>query len=556
MLSIQSENSSARTHVALIAIVYIVCFGAYNFVNVPFWDDWVLSQYGVDGLWELFKQVGRREHYFMTAPFVFIGNPMVWAATSFLSWGIVAFCAYWVLQGIGWTRGNAFWVAVLTAAMPLNQSRFALAMTPYAICAALFALALLATVVSVRRRSLLLRIVGAVLLTLSFSTNSFLTMSWLAPAAVFLTLRDMSVDKKIWPALRGTLLRTELLLLPGLYWVSKAVFQPVYGLYANYNKFQMNPFEGLIRSLLQLPAQAPEFSTFFPTTGHLVEAAVVALLVMAVLGLVVAWRRPSLATEKGRWIENWLLVGGLAVAAVLALFPYIMVGIRPAFYALWETRHQTTLAVVAAALGFAILRAVLPARFVPAACTAVLACFVALDVAASRQLLADVYDSNAIIHSPEIAEIAPGTLVGVFEDNRPYRMFLRHFQFYDLSSMINAQRPEKSLVAMSNYEFLDPTTQDYARPGSTEFPKAIQAICTSTVDLPQYGFGDVVSNGTYAEVVLTAKSDPPGLIQSLAYAFGFLFDYKGTVETAVANLDVEVTVIPFADSDCRPKKDG
>lgn len=552
----QLQNKSIAIHLLLLALIYIACFGAYTLVNVPFWDDWVLVQYGVDGLWELFKQVGRREHYLMTAPFVFFGNPMGWAVASFISWGAVAFCAYFLLQGLGWARNNAFWAAALTAAMPLNQSRFALAMTPYAISAALFSLALLFVVLSIRRNSLLLRILGAVLLTLSFSTNSFLTMSWLAPAVAFLTFRQVSADKAFWPVLRQTLLRTELLLLPGLYWVSKALFQPVYGLYANYNKFQMGPLEGLVRSFLQLPAQVPEVSTFFPTMGYLTESIVAALAVMSVLALIVALARPSLAIEKGGWRGNWLLVLGLGVAAVLALFPYVMVGIRPAFYALWETRHQTTLAVVAGVLVFAILRALFPARLVPATCTAVLACFVALDLSASRQLLNDVYDSNAIIYSPEIAAIEPGTMVGVFEDNRPYRMFLRHFQFYDMSSMLNAHSPEKALVAMSNYEYLDPETQDYARPGSSGFPKAILSICTSTVDLPQYGFGDAIANGTYAEVVLTARSDPPSLVQSLAHAFGFLFDYKGTVDAAVANLDVEVTVLPFPDAECRPKQES
>lgn len=549
-------DKTTAVHLGLIAFLYVVCFGSYLFVNVPFWDDWVLVQYGVDGLWELFKQVGRREHYFMTAPFAATGNPMVWAGVSFVCWGVVALCAYYALQAIGWTRGNSFWAAALTAAMPLNQARFGLAMTPYAISAAFYSLSLLLFVLSVRRAQPWLRLPGAVLLLLSFSTNSFLTMALLVPAAVFLALRHKDEEKRFWPAVRGTLLHIELFILPIAYWVSKSVFQPVYGLYADYNQFRMGPFEGLIRSLLALVRQPSDLPRFFPTLGHLIEAGLIALVCVAIIAGIFRISRAEVAVQKDGAIGNWLLVAGLLGAAVLAMFPYIMVGIYPAYHGLWETRHQTTLAVIAGAFCFAGLRAILPARLLPASCMVVLAGFIAMDVSASRQLLADVYESNAIIHSPAIAEIPDGTMIGVFEDDRPYRMLMRRFQFYDLSSMLNAHSSEKTLVAMSNYEVIDPATQAYVLPGSAEFPKAVQALCARVVDLPQYGFGDVVSNGQFAEVTFLPKSPPPGLFEGLRNAFGFLFDHEGTIERAVANLDVRVDFRSFPEADCKAAAAG
>lgn len=549
-------NKTAATHLGLIAFLYVVCFGSYLFVNVPFWDDWVLVQYGVDGLWELFKQVGRREHYFMTAPFVATGNPMVWAGVSFISWGIVAFSAYYALQAMGWTRANSFWAAMLTAAMPLNQARFGLAMTPYAISAAFYSLSLLLFVLSVRRAQRWFRVPAAILLLLSFSTNSFLTMALLVPMAVFLALRHNDEQKRFWSAVRGTLLHIELFILPIAYWVSKSVFQPVYGLYADYNQFRMGPFEGVVRSLLALIRQISDLPAFFPTIGHLMEAGLIALVCIAMIAAVLRISRANVTTQKGGAIGNWLLAAGLLGAAILAVFPYIMVGLYPGYHGLWETRHQTTLAVTAGIFCFAGMRAMLPSRLLPTACMVVLAGFIAMDVSASRQLLADVYESNAIIHSPAIAEIPDGTMIGVFEDDRPYRMLRRHFQFYDLSSMLNAHSPEKTLVAMSNYEVIDPATQTYALPGSGEFPKAVQALCARVIDLPQYGFGDVVSNGQFAEVTFLPKSPPPGLFEGLRNAYGFLFDREGTIERAVANLDVRVDFRPFPDANCKAAPAG
>ncbi|MDY6949367.1 MAG: hypothetical protein SXG53_27065, partial [Pseudomonadota bacterium] len=227
-----SDRHNGQIHVGLILFTYVACFGVYSLVDVPFWDDWVLLHYGSDGLWELFKQTGRREHYFIIAPLVAIGQPIVWSAVSFICWGIVALCVYYFLQQLHWHRGSAFWAALLTAAMPLNQARFALAMTSYSICAATFSLGMVFLALAVRRDHTGFRIVGAMLLTFSFSTNSFLTMSWLAPATVFLILRYRDERRQFWSAVRGTFQYPELFILPVAYWFTKAIFQPVYGLYA------------------------------------------------------------------------------------------------------------------------------------------------------------------------------------------------------------------------------------------------------------------------------------------------------------------------------------
>lgn len=520
--------------------MYFVCFGAYNFVNIPFWDDWVTYKYGVDGLWELFKQLGRREQYFMVAPFVFWANPMLSAMTSFVCWGVVALMVYAALQVMGWARANAFWASVLTAALPLNQARFGLAMLPYSISAACFAVAIYVLAMSVRLDKPWLRVPVAFLLLVSFSTNSFLTMFWLAPAVVYLTVRDQDPQRRARMAIRVTLLHAELFVLPVAYWISKALFQQTYGIYADYNKFQMGPLEGLLKTLLKLIRLAPDFPVFFPTASHAYEATAIAIGVVALIVLII-WRRKSdIAVDQGSRSGNWLMVAGLSVAAIGALFPYVMVGIDPRYHGLWETRHTTTLAIVGGVLVFALLRATFSARFLPAACLAVLSFFMAMDISASRQLLGDVYESNGIVHSPAIAAIPAGTMIGLLEDDSAYRMFGRHFTFYDASAMFNAHADNDSLVVNSQFEIIDPATGDYVQAGSPAFAPAVAQICKNRVHLPQYGFGDVVSNGLFYEVSLQPKSDPPSFISGVGIALGFLFDHQKTVARAVENLNVVI----------------
>ncbi|MCS6762546.1 MAG: hypothetical protein MO846_11790 [Candidatus Devosia symbiotica] len=486
----------------------------------------------------------------MTAPFVFFGKPMIWAVISFVCWGVVALSVYAALQLVGWTRANAFWASLLTSALPLNQARFALAMTPYAISAASFAIAIVLLTISVRLHRSWLRLPVAILLLLSFSTNSFLTMFWLAPAAVYLTVRHLDPLHRTWPAIRSSLLHVELFVLPVAYWISKALFQQTYGLYTNYNKFQMGPIEGVLTTLLKLVRLAPDFPVFFPTPSHAYEAAAIAIGVLIIVVVTIRRTRTDIAVEQGTRSTNWLLVAGLFAAAITALFPYVIVGIDPRYHGLWETRHTTTLAIVGGMLVFAVLRAVLPGRFVPAGSLTVLGFFVAVDVSASRQLLGDVYESNAIVHSPTIAAIPPGTMIGLIEDDNAYRMFGRHFTFYDASSMLNAHADTDSLIAQSQFEIIDPATGDYVRTGSPAFPPAVARICRNAVNMPQYGFGDVVSNGLFYEVSLRPKSDPPSFISGLGIAFGLLFDHQNTVAKAVSNLDVIVVPRPLGEEEC------
>jgi hypothetical protein len=535
-----SPSHPAVRDVLIIVVVYVLAFGPYALVDAPFWDDWVITQYGSDGLWEFFGQAGRREHYFALAPFVAAGVPGLWAVANTVLWAFVPVCVYFILREIGWARANALWAGALTAAAPLNQARFALAVLPYSVSAAFFAGALLLLAVATRKRKHWPRVLAAILLLLSFPTNSFLMISWLAPLVVFLVALKNDPGRDAIGAMRRTLMHAELFLLPFIYWLWKVTFQKPYGLYENYNQFRRNIIGGFVETIQSFPRQIPDPKVFFPTAGDFFEALCFAVAFCLGLWLLAKVARISLKTRETSRREILIAVCVVAVAAVCALFPYIMVGQRPAHLGLWASRHQTTLALVAGLASFVLIHATMHARIVPMACGALLCAFLAFDVAASRQLLADSFETKAIVHSPEIGKIAQGTIVALVENDSEYRMFRRHRRFYEISSMLNAMSSKKDRCGASAERIIDPKTRRPSLPGSKEMKAFILKQCTRFATLPQYGFGDFQSNGEFAEVTLRPKSRPAGFLGGIGRAIWSYVAPDSAASEAVISFDIQV----------------
>ena len=543
-------SSQGRRHVALILATYCICFGSYALVDVPFWDDWVILQNGQQGLWEMFQQLGRREQFPLVAPFALSETPMLWGLASFICWGVVSVSIYGILRQLNWADTNAMWAALLTAAVPLNEARFALAMLPYSFSAAFFSTGLYLVATSVKSGRTWPRVVAALLLFWSFPTNSFLTISWLAPLVVFLVTLKTDPREGVLGGLKALFRRFELLLLPLVYWTLKTVFQPPYGLYEGYNQFQMSPLKAVLLSALRLPSQSPDIAAFFPTVNYLLEAVFFSGIAVAAIFFAAKVFWIDLGPHKQKQSVSWLAVLVLFWAAVLALFPYTIVGISPSFMALWETRHQTTLSLVAGALIFSFLLAALPVRLVQAISMIVLFVFMACDISASRQLLTDVRTTKALLHSQQVASIPSGTMLGLFETDNPHRFFSRSFQFYDASSVVNANRVAKDLIMLSQHEVTDPQTGIVASAGSDAFPAAVESICRSIVSRPQYGFGDFASNGWYADVTLTRNSEPASFPLAVSKALWGLVNPEAENAEAVADLNIVISPRPYTLPTC------
>jgi len=542
--------TDSKLHIAFIIIVYVCCYGVFSLVNIPLWDDWVLIGHKADGLWEMFSQLGRREQYLLVLPFSFMAIPIAWATANFVCWGIVAVSIYGLLRGVGWTAANAFWAALLTAAFPLNQARFALAVLPYSVSATFFALALLLLVTSIDRGNFWFRILAAPLLLLSFTTNSFLTLSPLAIVVVFLALRKHEQQTGFWRAALRTTTYAELFALPFLYWIAKTSLQPAYGIYAKYNQFQMNPLSGLLEAIWALPLQLAGLRFIFPNADFLMEASCIAVICTGFIILCGGLMRVNFKTARKTALAASMNAIALLGMAILAFFPYVMVGLHPSFAGLWESRHQTTLAVIAGTIAFSVLNAILPARIVPACCALLICIFMAMDISVSRQLMADVIDSSALIYAPQVAAIPENTLVAVHADNKTYRMMGRTLRFYELSAMLNMHAPEHKIMAMLASEAVGTGTHSTAPLGTDTLAAGISAKCATWVHHPEYGFGEIGEHDQFAELWLTPKLQPPSYWEGLKTTIGLLFKWRAAIDKAVARLDVQIRIHPDVTAGC------
>jgi hypothetical protein len=367
------SNSAHFKYQSLLVFAVLVAYAPIALINQPLWDDWVILAYFREGtLWELFKQLGRREQYALMEPFAASGDPRFWTASMLLLFCALAPLIYTIIRKVtAWPPVDAFWAALLTALVPLNQARFVLSTVPYAFSCLFFALALVVLLRDLNVSSVFRRLLVVLLLTMAFSTNSFLVLGWIPPAIVAVeALRKVknpgNAAQVVLAITQGVGRRLELVLLPLLYWQGKKLLEPTYGLYEHYNTFHMGVFAALWQTLIAFFTQLREGSAvLIPDRSDIFEIGIVVALAIAIFAVAAkAWNLP-LATrdeQHDRRLTAFVAVAALALI-VSAIFPYVIVGQPPRFAGLWETRHQTTLMMVSGFAIFASLRLFVPAGF-------------------------------------------------------------------------------------------------------------------------------------------------------------------------------------------------
>ena len=369
------DSSSETGYRVLLVLAVILAYGPIVLLDQVFWDDWVVLAYAKLGtLWDLYKEMGGREIYPVVKPFVTVADPRFWTATELLLFCALGPLIHTIIRRVtNWPAQDAFWAALLTALVPLNQARFALTTVTYAFSCVLFALSIVLLLRDLNKSSIVQRLIVVALLMMSFTTQSFLVMAWFAPMVVAIDAWRRADPTSSWrkqtgAAIRAVLGRGELLLAPPLYRLGKGFLQPTSGLYAEYNKFQLDLAGALKGTLLAWKDQFTGAHVLLPSVSDLPQLGLAAAAAIALLaGVAWLWRLPLGRTEDtaspSRPIADWL---ALAVAAALvfsALFPYVFVGKPPRFSGLWETRHQTTLMMVSGFVIWAVLRLVVARRF-------------------------------------------------------------------------------------------------------------------------------------------------------------------------------------------------
>jgi hypothetical protein len=516
---------------ALLVFAVLVAFAPLALTNQPMWDDWVLIAYSNAGtLWELFKQTGRREHFMLTEPFAAADRVRACTIMVLLLVCVLAPLVYTIIRRAArWPAPDAFWAALLTALVPLDQARFVISTVPYAFCCVFFALSLVILLRDLDRSSVGSRVLSALLLFLAFSTNSFLLLAWVGPLIVAVdgwrkTEASSSFQQRIGVAIRAVANRGELILLPPIYWLAKQTFEPTYGLYANYNKFRVGVLIALKETVIAFFDQFDAGArVLLPRASDLralmiVAAVAIALFVAAArfwhVPLTTLDERPSRPTRDGRALT---LLVALALI-VSALFPYVIVGQPPRFSGLWETRHQTTLMIVS---GFAILsflRFFVPRRFLWKTAAVIAAGFLVIDMSTTHQLVVDALETGAMADLFKQQPSAPGTMMFVIEDDRHYRALGRFFPFYELTFLANTGQTGNPRIAMSNYELIDPSTGAYPTKLIPNATAALIKLCQQYRSKPQYGFGGFVSNGKIETIRLIANREPPGIFEAIYQA--------------------------------------
>lgn len=523
-----------RKYTIVLVLAVLIAYGPLLLTDQRLWDDWTLVLLARSGdLWELFKQLGRRDQFPLVQPLATYGTARDCTAVVLLLSAAIGPVIYAIVRrATAWPPVDAFWAALLTVLVPLNQARFFISTAPYAFSSLFFVLALFLLLLDLDKPSFGRRVLILLLLFLAFSTNSFLVMGWIAPALVLLhewrmSKNSTSVRDRINAAIRSIAARSELLLAPPAYWLAKKTFQPAYGLFAQYNSFKMDPVTALGRTVttlfaqvgidttLLLPNRFDAATLLLPKGFDLLEIAIaVALIVALTIAIVRIWHVPLVASSEQRGdrpgLERWIAVIAAFTLCISALFPYVMVGNPPRFSGLWETRHQTTLMLVSGFTIVAIYRLLFPRRFFARAAVVTAIGFLVLDFSFMHRMLADILETRQIADHFR-REVPPsGTMMYVVENDRTYRTFGRFFPFYELAWLVRTGPGSGPVMPQSNQEFINPSAGDYAQELTPKVVATLVDLCKKFRGHPEYGFGDFVSNGQIETVTLTAIRPRPG----------------------------------------------
>lgn len=552
-----SDSDFETGYRVLLVLAVIVAYSPIVLVNQVFWDDWVvLTNAKLGTLWNLYKEVGGREIYPIVKFFATVGDPRLWIAIELLAFCALAPLIHTIIRRVtNWPAQDAFWAAMLTALVPLNQARFALTTVTYAFSCVLFALSIVLLLRDLNASTFGRRILIVALMMMSFTTQSFLVMAWFAPMVVAIHAWQKAESASSWrkranAVVRGVLTRAELLLAPPLYWLGKRLLQPTSGLYADYNKIQLD-LPGAIKGTFA--AAADQFASarfLLPSAADLPQLGIATLLAIALLaGVARVWRLPLGGAEHAVSPAHRIAdVLALAVAALLvfsALFPYVSVGKPPRFSGLWETRHQTTLMMVSGFVIYAMLRLAVPGRFLSRTAAILSAGFLLIDISVTHRLVADGLEMRAISNYFKVNSAPPGTMMFVVEDDREYRTLGRFLPFYELAFLINGDRPGNPALPFSNRDVIDPATRNYAAKANVPaVMSALRGVCEKYRSAPQYGFGGFVSNGQIETVRLVTNQPRPGPFRAIALAMRAFDGTEANPELA-ALLRVEREIAPI-----------
>jgi hypothetical protein len=360
-----------------VLLLGLVAHGLVLLTDHVIWDGWWanadlgLPDAGI--LARQFRESGKPLEGWFLAPFRLIGSSDGRIAAAKLA-GVACWIGSFLAMHACLRRlarlaaPVALAISALAVAAPVYEVLGDVSLVMYPACMLLFWCGWLMFAEAVERRggaASVCRVAAAALLFLSFNVNSLLVMHY-AVAATFAVLRWRGVP---WSELRGRAIRAalrypEILALPVVFWIWKAVFTPTSGFYAAYNKPSFAPaklalgYAGVVRDLLG------------PMTRRLVSSPLWLLAAIAAgAGL---WWRLS-ARDSGRTAaaalsppaHGWRLAACGFLLFAAAAFPYISVGQAIMAHGWWSRScilFPLPIAMTVVGLLVAANRSLLPTR--------------------------------------------------------------------------------------------------------------------------------------------------------------------------------------------------
>ena len=304
-----SENSKNRL---LILFFYICSHGlvALSLEGI-WWDDWVLFNNSRENIYEIFRKTGSFPPF--VAPLhMFLSNlgPYSYRLITFVCFYICSLAFYELVKiYLGLTYREALIYAIIFTTLPFNVARIAAIDLPYTISLTLFLIAWLSYPRS--------RIISLTLFFISFLTQSLLL--FMLPVFISEVLRV-----KKFSSIRFILFRkSELLLIPILYWIIKKRFFAPSGNYEGYNQNisplnAIKPTREMLLDLTQLNINIPSLLVFSFFSFFILSK--------------IYQESESLVNRK-----RIIVIG--TILLIIGILPYLLLGLSPRFIE-WHSRHQ------------------------------------------------------------------------------------------------------------------------------------------------------------------------------------------------------------------------
>lgn len=386
-------------HFLILLALYTVAHGGLAFIlNAVYWDDWTLYHVPARTVLETFRMAGS---FLNWAGYLHVGmqklGPWTYHVLTFVLYFLSGICLWKVLERHSWIEDQTrLTLVVLFLVLPFNIARVAAINFPSAVCYVFFFAGWFALG---RSRPLAL-----LSFFIAFNTQSLLVFYAMPVFEYFVrTAKPFSLRATVDWSKRNV----DILLLPFAYWILKKVFFKPYGLYAGYNEDLS--FHTIVPSLVAMPA-------------HIVNQRV-PLVVLLLCGALVGLLLRGLPAQSKRPI----FLGFGFVALVLALFPYLLLGLIPTFTD-WTSRHQILMP-----LGISLLTVGLAAYLRPSGASAfarlVISASLAWNIHAYYELYIDNQKQQDLVAFLRASPQVRNASLVIFDDqaenaiNRIYRFY-------------------------------------------------------------------------------------------------------------------------------------